>query len=146
MKSASTTPIYALDLLANFDMLHPLSAISTFWPCHCGYKYATWSTWILIYQGNRSCFISLCTTRQQRLCISTASLHFGHRRRTPVAFHVSHCALGIWLWSSKTSHSSRTVYQRVLGAFCADLFVTDGCLLAFSCSLIGPRESHGAQL
>lgn len=126
----------------HFNLPLPLSGGST-----CGHKYATWSTWVLIYQGDRSCFISLCTTRrQQRLRISTASSHFGLHRRTPVAFHVSHCALGIWLWSSKTSRSSRTVYQRALGAFCADLRVTDGCLLAFSCSLIGPRESRSAQL
>lgn len=85
-------------------------------------------------------------THGQPLRISPTWFHSGLLRRTPVAFHVSHCALGIWLWSSKTSRSSRTVYQRALGAFCADLFVTDGCLLAFSGSLTRLRESHDAQL
>lgn len=138
----------------NFYVLPALSASSPLfdrasshdWWLKLWVQHATWSAWILIYQANKSCFISWCPTHGQPLRISPTWFHSGLHRRTPVAFHVSHCALGIWLWSSKTSRSSRTVYQRALGAFCADLFVTDGCLLAFSGSLTRLRENHDAQL
>lgn len=44
---------------------------------------------------------------------STPGLH----RRTPAAFHISHCAFGVWLWAKKTSCSSHAIYQRKVCSF-----------------------------